>query len=60
MANDTTDCPNKAKINAAAQQAIDAIDPVLANTGAAPTDLKKALQLASDALKTIRSDPHHL
>lgn len=60
MANSTTPCPDKAKIDAQAQQAIDAIDPVLAATNPSATDLKKALNVARDTLKTIRSDPHHL
>ena len=60
MANSTTPCPKKATIDQEAQQAIDAIAPVLANSSAQPTDLQKALQLASDTLKKIQSDPHHL
>ncbi len=60
MANNKTDCVKKATIDAEAQQAIDAIDPVLANSNAQATDLQKALKLARDALATIKSDPHHL
>ena len=60
MANSTTDCVKKAKIDAEAQQAIDAIGPVLANSEAPSTDLRKALDLANTTLKVIRSDPHHL
>ena len=60
MANNTTPCVNKPKIDAAAQQAIDAIDPVLAKLDAPATDLRKALKLASDTLHALRSDPHRL
>ncbi len=60
MANNKTDCVNKPKIDAEAQQAIDAIGPVLANSNAPATDLRKALDLANTTLKTIKNDPHHL
>lgn len=60
MANNKTDCVNKPKIDAAAQQALDAIDPVLTNANAPATDLRKALDLAKATLTTIRNDPHHL
>jgi len=60
MANSTTPCPKKTTIDREAQQAIDAIAPVLANSNAQPGDLQKALQLASDTLKKIQSDPHRL
>ena len=60
MANNKTDCVKKATIDAEAQKAIDAADPVLQNTNAPATDLRKALQLARDTLNVIRSDPHHL
>jgi hypothetical protein len=60
MANNTTPCPDKAKIDQEAQQALDAIGPVLANVDAQATDLRKALKLANDTLQTIKSDPHHL
>lgn len=60
MANDTTPCPKKAKIDQKAQTAIDAADPVLQNTNAAATDLRKALDLATSTLKDIKNDPHHL
>jgi hypothetical protein len=59
MAN-TTPCPDKPIIDREAQQAIDAIDPVLANANAQPADLRTALKLASATLKKIQSDPHHL
>jgi hypothetical protein len=60
MANNKTDCVKKAGIDAEAQKAIDAIDSVLANSNTQATDLQKALKLASDTLKVIKSDPHHL
>lgn len=60
MANNKTDCENKAKITAEAQQAIDAIDPVLAAANPSSDDLKKALNLARTTLNAIKSDPHHL
>jgi hypothetical protein len=60
MANDKTDCEKKAAIDAKAQKAIDAADPVLQNTNAAVTDLRKALQLSRDTLKEIMGDHHHL
>jgi hypothetical protein len=60
MANSTTSCPKKPTIDEKAQQAIDAIAPVLANSDAPATDLRKALDLANTTLKVIRSDPHHL
>lgn len=60
MANNKTDCENKAKITAKAQQAIDAIDPVLAVANPSTDDLKKALNLARTTLNDIKSDPHHL
>ena len=60
MANNKTDCVKKAEIDAEAQKAIDAIDPVLSNSNAQATDLQKALKLAKDTLNVIKSDPHHL
>jgi hypothetical protein len=60
MANSTTPCAKKATIDAAAQQAIDAIGPVLAKLDAPATDLRKALDLANTTLQVIRSDPHRL
>ena len=60
MANNKTDCVKKATIDQEAQKAIDAIGPVLANSNAAATDLRKALDLANTTLKTIKNDPHHL
>jgi hypothetical protein len=60
MANNKTDCENKAKITAEAQQAIDAIGPVLAAANPSTDDLKKALNLANTTLNAIKSDPHHL
>jgi hypothetical protein len=60
MANNTTPCPKKAEIDQKAQAAIDAADPVLTAANPSATDLKKALQLARDTLKAIRSDPHRL
>lgn len=60
MANDKTDCVKKPEIDQKAQKAIDAADPVLQNTNAQPTDLRKALQLARDTLKDIMGDHHHL
>ena len=60
MANNTTPCVKKATIDQEAQKAIDAIGPVLANSNAPATDLRKALDLANTTLKVIRSDPHHL
>jgi hypothetical protein len=60
MANNKTDCENRAKITAEAQKAIDAIDPVLSNSNAQATDLRKALDLAKTTLNTIKKDPHHL
>jgi hypothetical protein len=60
MPNSTTPCAKKAKIDQEAQQAIDAIGPVLANSDAPTTDLRKALDLANTTLKVIKSDPHRL
>ena len=60
MANNTTPCVKKADIDQKAQKAIDAADPVLQNANAPTTDLRKALDLATSALKDIKSDPHHL
>ena len=60
MANNKTDCENKAKITAEAQKTIDTIDPVLAAANPSAADLKKALNLAKDTLTVIRNDPHHL
>ena len=60
MANSTTPCVKKATIDAEAQKAIDAIDPVLSNLSAPATDLRKALDLANTTLKALRSDPHRL
>ena len=60
MANNTTPCVKKTTIDQEAQQALDAIAPVLANSSPQVTDLQKALQLASDTLKKIQSDPHRL
>lgn len=60
MANNKTDCENKAKITTEAQNAINAIAPVLANSNAPATDLRKALDLANTTLNVIRNDPHHL
>ncbi len=60
MANDKTDCAKKPEIDRKAKKAIDAADPVLQNTNAAPADLRTALQLARDTLKEIMGDHHHL
>lgn len=60
MANNTTPCVKKATIDQEAQQAIDAIAPVLANSNPQAADLLKALKLANATLQTIKSDPHHL
>ena len=60
MANNKTDCVKKATIDAETQDAIDVIDPILANANAPATDLRKALDLASKTLHAVRSDPHHL
>ena len=60
MANNTTPCVRKADIDATAQKAIDAIAPVLANSDAPTTDLRKALDLANTTLKALKSDPHRL
>jgi hypothetical protein len=60
MPNNKTDCVKKAEIDAEAQKAIDAIDPVLSNSNAPATDLRKALDLAKTTLNTIKNDPHHL
>jgi len=60
MANSTTPCVKKATIDQEAQQAIDAIAPVLANSSPQVTDLVKALKLANATLQTIKSDPHRL
>jgi len=56
----TTPCVRKADIDAMAQKAIDAIGPVLSNSDAPATDLRKALDLANSTLKALRSDPHRL
>lgn len=47
-------------MDATAQKAIDEIAPVLANSDAPATDLRKALDLANTTLKALRSDPHRL
>jgi hypothetical protein len=60
MANNKTDCVKKAEINAKAQKAIDAIGPILKDSNAPATDLRKALDLANTTLNVIKSDPHHL
>jgi hypothetical protein len=60
MANNTTPCVKKATIDQEAQQALDAIAPVLANSSPQVTDLVKALKLANATLQKIQSDPHHL
>jgi hypothetical protein len=59
MANNKKTCPRKARIDAKAQKAIHAADPVLAAANPTTADLKKALQLARDTLEDIMGD-HHL
>lgn len=59
MPNNKKNCPHKPEIDRKAKKAIDAADPVLQNANAAPTDLRKALQLARDTLENIMAD-HHL
>jgi hypothetical protein len=58
MPNNKQTCEKKADIDQKAQKAIDEIDPVLQNPQG--KDLQKALKLASDTLKVIKNDPHHL